>query len=334
MTKFFAALSKLGKFSFLFWSIGFALLGGLSALVFLLYLQLSMPVGVGSVPKIQPIDLSINLPNSASTNVKLPEKPITNLDDLPNTQLSIRLLGFIITDKEEQSVIVLEFNGKELTLSLNDELDSGVKLTRILPYRLVFENQGKREKFDWQEEEPKLDFVASDANPDESNSANQTGSNLPNMPEVVVSTGVAPLSSQSSSSASQVSAKQKPTSSKPKKPAKPKVQFANTAPLVEKFGEDFKNKLLKNPFQLAKYMRLSPARRDDLLIGYAVYPASDDSLFKAFKLVPGDVLLSVNGLPTNDPSRLAELMKMLSEATDLNIELEREGNPITVNLSL
>lgn len=328
-------LNKLGKFSFLFWSLGFGILGSLAALVFLSYLQLAQPVEISSVPKLLPLDLKISLPKQVSASVKeVEEKPITNLDDLPDTQLPVKLLGFIITEKEEQSVVVLEFNGKELTLSLNDELESGISLKRILPFRLVFENQGRREKLDWQEEKPKLDFaaIAEDA-PTEGVSVGDT---LPNMPEVVVSTGVAPIVGDTNLS-EQVSAREEiknKASSKPKKPAPPKVQFANTAPLVEKFGEDFKNKLLKNPFQLAKYMRLAPARRDSILIGYAVYPASDDSLFKAFKLVPGDVLLSVNGLPTNDPSRLAELMKMLSEATDLTIELEREGNPISVNLSL
>ncbi|MEN8721032.1 MAG: type II secretion system protein GspC, partial [Oceanococcaceae bacterium] len=92
--------------------------------------------------------------------------------------------------------------------------------------------------------------------------------------------------------------------------------------------------LLTDPTKASQYMRMQPARRDGALVGYRIYPGRDRQLFREMGLRPGDILTRVNGVDLNDPSRSLQLLGELSQASNIDITIERAGNQQSFSVSL
>ncbi len=95
-----------------------------------------------------------------------------------------------------------------------------------------------------------------------------------------------------------------------------------------------RTELLNDPTKASRYMRMQPARRDGSLVGYRIYPGRDRQLFREVGLRPGDILTRVNGVDLNDPSRSLQLLGELSQASNIDITIERAGNLQSFSVSL
>ncbi len=97
---------------------------------------------------------------------------------------------------------------------------------------------------------------------------------------------------------------------------------------------NIREELLNDPTKASRYMRMQPARRDGSLVGYRIYPGRDRQLFREIGLRPGDILTRVNGVDLNDPSRSLQLLGELSQASNVDITIERAGNQQSFSVSL
>lgn len=97
---------------------------------------------------------------------------------------------------------------------------------------------------------------------------------------------------------------------------------------------NIRTELLNDPTKASRYMRMQPARRDGSLVGYRIYPGRDRQLFREIGLRPGDILTRVNGVDLNDPSRSLQLLGELSQASNVDITIERAGNQQSFSVSL
>ena len=97
---------------------------------------------------------------------------------------------------------------------------------------------------------------------------------------------------------------------------------------------EIRSELLNDPTKASRYMRMQPARRDGGLVGYRIYPGRDRELFREVGLRPGDIITSVNGVDLNDPARGLQLLGELSQATNINLTVERAGNLQSFSVSL
>ncbi len=97
---------------------------------------------------------------------------------------------------------------------------------------------------------------------------------------------------------------------------------------------NIRTELLNDPTKASRYMRMQPARRDGGLVGYRIYPGRDRQLFREIGLRPGDILTRVNGVDLNDPSRSLQLLGELSQASNVDITIERAGNQQSFSVSL
>lgn len=97
---------------------------------------------------------------------------------------------------------------------------------------------------------------------------------------------------------------------------------------------DIRTELLNDPTKASRYMRMQPARRDGSLVGYRIYPGRDRKLFSEMGLRPGDILTRVNGVDLNDPSRSLQLLGELSQASNVDVTIERAGNQQSFSVSL
>lgn len=92
--------------------------------------------------------------------------------------------------------------------------------------------------------------------------------------------------------------------------------------------------ILQDPTKASQYIRVQPVYNQGQLKGYRVYPGKDRELFKDMGLRAGELLTSVNGIQLDDPTKALQMLTDLSQATQVNITLERAGQSRSLNINL
>lgn len=75
-------------------------------------------------------------------------------------------------------------------------------------------------------------------------------------------------------------------------------------------------------------------RENGQIKGYKVRPGRNSAAFDAVGLQNGDVVTAVNGTPLDNPGRIMEIYRNLGQATSASLEIERNGEPVTVDIEL
>lgn len=91
-----------------------------------------------------------------------------------------------------------------------------------------------------------------------------------------------------------------------------------------------REQLLQDPSKAADYIRVQPANVNGEQRGYRIYPGRDRSVFNNAGLRPGDIVTSLNGSPLSDPAQALQMLADVSQATSLNLTIERGGVQQTV----
>ena len=89
--------------------------------------------------------------------------------------------------------------------------------------------------------------------------------------------------------------------------------------------EQIRKEMAQNPQSVLKYIRLSQVSNDGKIEGYRVNPGKDRKLFDSVGLKPGDIATSLNGIDLTDPAAMSSLWKNMSEMTELNLTVQRDG---------
>lgn len=99
---------------------------------------------------------------------------------------------------------------------------------------------------------------------------------------------------------------------------------------------DMRGKLRDNPTALADVIAIEPQydKASGQLQGYRIGPGKDRKLFGRFGLQRNDVVTAINGVNLDDPTRALSLLDELNDAKELTLDLQRGGQPVTVQLSL
>ncbi|QXO17535.1 type II secretion system protein GspC [Vibrio ostreae] len=80
-----------------------------------------------------------------------------------------------------------------------------------------------------------------------------------------------------------------------------------------------------NPSEIFQYVTMSQVKQDDQILGYRVSPGKDRALFEAVGLQNGDIATQINGLDLTDPDVMSKLFESVSDLTELNLTVERDG---------
>jgi general secretion pathway protein C len=83
--------------------------------------------------------------------------------------------------------------------------------------------------------------------------------------------------------------------------------------------------ITQDPQQIFQYVRLSQVKRDGKVLGYRVSPGRDPELFNAVGLQNGDIAIQLNGADLTDPAAMGKIYKTITELTELNLTVERDG---------
>lgn len=89
----------------------------------------------------------------------------------------------------------------------------------------------------------------------------------------------------------------------------------------------YRDALINRPQSLMNLVNASPVmdKATGKLKGYRVRPGKDRRLLGRFGLKSGDVVTSVNGVELNNPIKALEIMRDLSTATSIMLDVERNG---------
>src|SRR5919106_607820 len=87
-------------------------------------------------------------------------------------------------------------------------------------------------------------------------------------------------------------------------------------------------RVLSNLNALAMKARIVPAFRDGKAVGFKVFSIRPNSLYSRIGIQNGDVIRRLNGLDINSPEKALEAYARLKDATRIDLELERRGQPV------
>ena len=95
---------------------------------------------------------------------------------------------------------------------------------------------------------------------------------------------------------------------------------------------EMRDTLLKDPAKIWKQVRINPVMKNGEVQGYTL-AHNDQKLMKALNLRQTDIIKAVNGQSLSDPATLYGLMNSLSDQSSLELSIERNGQPQTIQLS-
>ncbi|HEC19628.1 MAG TPA: type II secretion system protein GspC [Gammaproteobacteria bacterium] len=89
----------------------------------------------------------------------------------------------------------------------------------------------------------------------------------------------------------------------------------------------YRNALINEPQSLMNLVSASPVtdKATGKLKGYRIRPGKDRKLLGRFGLKSGDVVTAVNGVALDNPIKALEIMRDLSSATSVTLDVERNG---------
>jgi len=88
---------------------------------------------------------------------------------------------------------------------------------------------------------------------------------------------------------------------------------------------DIRSQILKNPTSFGKYAIPIPYNENGRLRGYRLQPQGDRALFDKVGLDPNDVIVAVNGVELNNPTKGLKALRALQRAKSIDLTVLRNG---------
>jgi len=92
--------------------------------------------------------------------------------------------------------------------------------------------------------------------------------------------------------------------------------------------------IMKNPTSFAEYALPVIVRENGKQIGYRLQPQKKGSLLSELGLQPSDVIISINGIPLDNPANGIGALRKLQSASQVNIIVKRNGAEVPLNIQL
>lgn len=121
-------------------------------------------------------------------------------------------------------------------------------------------------------------------------------------------------------------------------PAAPAALFqpAGDAPVAPRtfVRVDFEKRLAAELQRILAETAVAPVSQDGRTVGVRLIRVAQGTLLTEVGLRPGDVLTSINGIPTDSLPALMALWPQLQGATDLRASVLRDGRSVSLSLGL
>ncbi|KJY84284.1 general secretion pathway protein GspC [Vibrio galatheae] len=98
--------------------------------------------------------------------------------------------------------------------------------------------------------------------------------------------------------------------------------------------DQIREEIRQDAKQIFQYVRMSQVKQDEEVVGYRLSPGKDRALFDSVGLESGDIAISINGLDLKDTEAMGEILRNLPQLTELNLTVERNGQPHEIYIEL
>jgi general secretion pathway protein C len=99
------------------------------------------------------------------------------------------------------------------------------------------------------------------------------------------------------------------------------------------FADNLRRIAETNPTAFAEVVRPQPVFANGVQRGYRVYPGRNRQQFAKLGLQPGDLVLSINGTPLDDPQRGMEIFNTIGTSDRVSVTVERNGQSQDLTLN-
>ncbi len=104
---------------------------------------------------------------------------------------------------------------------------------------------------------------------------------------------------------------------------------------IARRARELRQRLVRNPLELARMVRFQPYRRDGELIGYRIQPRSADAqLLTDLGLQPTDVITEINGLSLSDPNQARQALARMRTARTISVTWLRDGRELRMTVPI
>jgi general secretion pathway protein C len=120
------------------------------------------------------------------------------------------------------------------------------------------------------------------------------------------------------------------------KPANTETTASSTVNVNQqrRLASRYRQQLYDDPQSLSGLLSISAVQGQGGLKGYRVSPGRDTAQFTALGFKSGDIVTAVNGYALSDPTNTVRLYQLMRDATDATFEIERDGAPVSISVSL
>jgi len=214
--------------------------------------------------------------------------PPTEVKDAPDTTLRLTLMGVMASrNMRDAWAIIGDRSGNEENYRVDSSLPGGATLKEIHADRVILLHNGRFETL----------RLPKDSLPEEKSAS----SNRSSRSTVGRSASRRSTSNRQNQSVTQVSAEATQTL------------------------REYRSKLINDPQSVMNAIRAEPYRQAGQLKGYRIFPGRDKDLFQQIGLEPGDVVISINGIALDNPIKGLEVMQNVTEATEISMDVIRNG---------
>ena len=91
---------------------------------------------------------------------------------------------------------------------------------------------------------------------------------------------------------------------------------------------------LQQAKNIGDVVRFMVATENGKMIGYKVRPGRQRELFDQVGLKTDDIVVSVNGIEVNEPSKVREVYQALKTATEANLQVLRDGSTHSIQITM
>jgi general secretion pathway protein C len=109
--------------------------------------------------------------------------------------------------------------------------------------------------------------------------------------------------------------------------------LSDDAPVSERLAA-LRRRAIADPVSLGKMIEATPVRRGGRMQGFQIRQRSKDPLFRDVGLRDGDVLVEINGIRLDQPSKGFEALQELANAQEVTARVERAGRSFTIRQRL
>jgi general secretion pathway protein C len=106
------------------------------------------------------------------------------------------------------------------------------------------------------------------------------------------------------------------------------------APASSAVTENIRRLAETNPSAFTEIIRPQPVFANGVQRGYRVYPGRNRAQFAKLGLMPGDLVLAINGTPLDDPQRGREIFNTIGNADRVSVTVERNGQSQELTLNM